>query len=109
VNPEEAIAANWSLFLSVFAGGFTLEAVESVCAGKELERNEVLQLLSHLVDKSLVLVAEHDREARYRLLETIRQYVWEQLLGSGEERQFLDQHAGYYLALAEEAEPELKR
>jgi predicted ATPase/DNA-binding CsgD family transcriptional regulator len=94
---------------SVFAGGFSLEAAESVCAGEDLERNEVLELLSHLVDKSLVVVWEEDGETRYRLLETIRQYGREKLEESGEEGQVRERHAGYYLALAEEAEPELKR
>jgi non-specific serine/threonine protein kinase len=94
--------------LSVFAGGFTLEAAESVCVGEELEWDEVLELLSHLVDKSLVLVTEQGGEARYRLLETVRQYGWEKLSESGEAGEFSEQHARYYLALAEEAEPELK-
>jgi predicted ATPase len=94
--------------LSVFAGGFTLEAAELVCAGEELERDEVLELLSHLVDKSLVLVAEQYGEARYRLLETVQQYAREKLSESGEAERFRERHAGYYLALAEEAEPELK-
>jgi non-specific serine/threonine protein kinase len=94
--------------LSVFAGGFSLEAAESVCAGEELERDEVLELLSHLVDKSLVVAREQDGEARYRLLETVRQYAREKLSESGEAERFRERHAGYYLALAEEAEPELK-
>src|SRR5829696_2809070 len=94
--------------LSVFAGGFTLEAVESVCAGEDLTRDEVLELLSHLVDKSLVMVREESGEARYRLLETVRQYGWEKLSESGEEEQVRERHAGHYLTLAEEAEPELK-
>ena len=94
--------------LSVFAGGFSLEAAESVCVGEELEREEVLELLSHLVDKSLVATQEKDGETRYRLLEMVRQYGWEKLSESGEAGQFRNEHAGYYLALAEEAEPELK-
>jgi predicted ATPase/DNA-binding CsgD family transcriptional regulator len=94
--------------LSVFAGGFALDAAESVCAEENLERDEVLELLSHLVDKSLVLVAEQDGEARYRLLETVRQYGWEKLSESGEEGKLRERHARHYLALAEEAEPELK-
>jgi predicted ATPase/DNA-binding CsgD family transcriptional regulator len=94
--------------LSVFAGGFTLKAVESVCVWEDLQREDVLDLLSHLVDKSLVLVAEQDSETRYRLLEAVRQYGWEKLSESGEEGQLREQHARYYLALAEEAEPELK-
>jgi non-specific serine/threonine protein kinase len=68
----------------------------------------VLELLSHLVDKSLVLVAEQDGEARYRLLETVRQYGREKLSDLGEEGQLRERHAGYCLKLAEEAEPELK-
>ncbi len=94
--------------LAVFAGGFTLEAAESVCAGEELERGEVLELLSHLVDKSLVGAREEGGEARYRLLEMVRQYGSEKLSESDEAGKFRERHAGYYLALAEEAEPELK-
>src|ERR671916_1683038 len=94
--------------LSVFAGGFTLEAAESVCAGEDLERGEVLELLSHLVDKSLGVAREVSGEARYRLLETVRQYAREKLSESDEAELLRERHAGFYLALAEEAEPELK-
>jgi predicted ATPase/DNA-binding CsgD family transcriptional regulator len=94
--------------LSVFAGGFTLEAAESICAGEELQRDEVLELLSQLVDKSLVVAQEPDGAARYRLLDTIRQYGRERLEEAGEVDLAREQHAGYYLAMAEEAEPELK-
>jgi predicted ATPase/DNA-binding NarL/FixJ family response regulator len=94
--------------LSVFAGGFTLEAAESICAGEELQRDEVLELLSQLVDKSLVVAQERDGAARYRLLETIRQYGRERLEEVGEAAHVREQHAEYYLAVAEEAEPELK-
>jgi non-specific serine/threonine protein kinase len=94
--------------LSVFAGGFTLKAAESICAGEELQRDEVLELLSQLVDKSLVVAQERDGAARYQLLETIRQYGWERLEEVGEAAQVRGQHAGYCLKLAEEAEPELK-
>src|SRR5215207_10402626 len=55
--------------LSVFVGGFSLEAAESVCIGEDVERDEVLGLLSHLVDKSLVVVWEKGSETRYRMLE----------------------------------------
>jgi predicted ATPase/DNA-binding CsgD family transcriptional regulator len=99
--------------LSVFAGGFTLEAVEAVCSGlpsdEEPEQGGVLDGLSRLVDKSLVVVVEQDGDARYRLLETIRQYAWEKLERSGEETEEVRRrHAGFVLALAEEAGPELK-
>jgi predicted ATPase/DNA-binding CsgD family transcriptional regulator len=92
--------------LSVFSGVFSLEAAESVCAGEDLERDEVLELLSHLVDKSLVVVREVGGEARYRLLEMVRQYGREKLSESGEEGPLRERHAGYYLMLAEKAERE---
>ena len=94
--------------LSVFAGGFSLEAAETVCVGGDAERDEVLGLLSRLVDKSLVVAREEGGETRYRLLETVRQYGSERLSESDEAAEFRERHAGYYLTLAEEAEPELK-
>lgn len=99
-----------SLFnsLSVFAGGFSLEAVESVCAGEGMDEYEVLDLLSSLVDKSLVMVLEGmGGSVRYRLLETLREYGWEQLLESGETEETQRKHAVYFVDLSEEAEPEL--
>jgi predicted ATPase/DNA-binding CsgD family transcriptional regulator len=93
--------------LSVFAGGFTLETAEGVCAGVGLERENVLDLLSRLVDRSLVLVAGQDGEARYRFLETVRQYGAEKLKESGEELEIRHLHAGFFLELAETAEPAL--
>jgi non-specific serine/threonine protein kinase len=94
--------------LSVFSGGFGLEAAEGVCTDAGLERDEVLDLLSSLVDKSLVLFEGQDRETRYRLLETVRQYAREKLEVSGEAGDARGRHAEFYLALSEEAEPELK-
>jgi predicted ATPase len=91
--------------LSVFAGGWTLEAAEEVCAGEGLERDEVLDLLTSLVDKSLVLVSEQDGEARYRLLETVRQYGREKLEESGEAGEMRGRHAEHYYTLALEAGP----
>src|SRR5215204_4348521 len=71
--------------LSVFAGGWTLEAAEAVCAGEGIDEGEVMDLLASLVDKSLVLVTERrDGGLRYRMLETVRQYGRERLEGSGE-------------------------
>jgi len=94
--------------LAVFAGGWTLEAAEEVCAGEDLGQDEVLDLLSSLVDKSLVLVAEQGREVRYRLLETVRQYASEKLEVSGDAGEVRSRHATWFLALAEVAEPHLK-
>jgi non-specific serine/threonine protein kinase len=98
-----------SLFrrLSVFTGSFSLEAAESVCIGEDAERDEVLGLLSNLLDKSLVVAREEGGETRYRLLETIRQYGREKLEESGEEAEVGQRHAGYCLGFAEEAEREL--
>jgi predicted ATPase/DNA-binding CsgD family transcriptional regulator len=94
--------------LAVFAGGFTLGEAEAVCAGEGLGRGEVLDLLTSLVDKSLVLVAERDGEARYRLLETVRQYASEKLDRAGEHDAVGRRHAEFFVELAERAAPELK-
>jgi predicted ATPase/DNA-binding CsgD family transcriptional regulator len=93
--------------LSVFSGGFTFEATEAICAGEGIEGDEVLKLLSHLVDKSLVAVREEGGETRYHLLETVRQYGREKLDESGDEDEVGGQHVDFYVRLAEEAEREL--
>jgi len=94
--------------LSVFAGGFTLKAAEAVGTGEGIEEGEVLDLLASLVDKSLVPVDDRGGGTRYALLETVRQYASEKLRAAAEEKEAGGHHARYYLALAEEAEPELK-
>jgi predicted ATPase/DNA-binding SARP family transcriptional activator len=93
--------------LAVFAGGFTLEAVESVCSGNHQETGDVLDQLDGLVHKSLVAREEKDGESRYRMLETIRQYAREKLNQSGEESTLLDRHASYFAVLGEQARGEL--
>ena len=93
--------------LSVFAGGWTLEAAEAVCAGDGIETVEMLDLLSRLVEKSLVVAEEESGEARYRMLETIRQYAREKLLESDETNAIRDRHLAFFLRLAEDAEPHL--
>ena len=88
--------------LSVFAGGWTLEAAESVCVGDGIEQSRVLDLLTQLVNKSLVIAErEQGKEARYGMLETIRQYALEKLIASGEVDATQHQHATYYLVQAE--------
>jgi non-specific serine/threonine protein kinase len=96
--------------VSVFAGGWTLEAAEVVCAGEEIDKQQLLGLLSRLVGTSLV-VADTARpaEARYRLLETIRQYARRILIDTGKEGAVRARHRDYFLALAQKAVPELKR
>ena len=96
--------------LSVFAGGFTLEAAEAVCPGTIIEEGEVLNLVSELVNKSLVVAhTTAEGRVRYRMLEQVRQYARKKLEESGEAGAVLDRHAAVFLALAEEAELELKR
>lgn len=91
--------------LGVFAGSWTLEAAEAIGANGAIERVDVLDLLSSLVEKSLVAVeAKGDR---YRLLDTVRHYAADRLRESGEEQRVRDRHLSYYLALAEKARPEL--
>ncbi|MBV9172674.1 MAG: tetratricopeptide repeat protein, partial [Chloroflexi bacterium] len=91
--------------LSVFAGGWTLEAAEVVCAGAPIERGDVLDLLSGLADKSLVLAEEQSSgHMRYRMLDTLREYAAERLAQAGEKPDLLERQATHVLALAETAE-----
>jgi len=93
--------------LSVFAGGWTLEAAEAVCAGGGVEASDILDLLTQLVNKSLVVADTQSGEARYRLLETVRQYGWNRLEESNETAAMRRRHRDLYLRLAESAEPKL--
>ncbi len=104
------------LRLSVFAGGFTLAAAESICADSAaLDRVDILDLLAQLVDKSLVIPVDAAPTTaaptgmRYRLLETIRQYARDRLHDAGGGSAVRDRHLDYFLRLAEEAEPQLRR
>jgi DNA-binding NarL/FixJ family response regulator len=89
--------------LSVFTGGFTLEATESI-SGSSAGSLLVLDSITVLVDHSLLAV---DPGSRYQLLETVREYARDQLEASGEAAEIQRQHATYYLGLAEAAEPHL--
>jgi Predicted ATPase len=94
--------------LSVFAGGWALEAAEEICAGDGIESYEILDLLSQLVNKSLVVVQDSQSgETRYRMLETLRQYTREKLLEVGDGEMIRDRHLAYFVKLAVQAEPEL--
>jgi predicted ATPase/DNA-binding SARP family transcriptional activator/DNA-binding CsgD family transcriptional regulator len=100
-----------SLFgrLSVFAGGWTLEAAEAVGAGGGIEEDEVLDILSHLVDKSLVVAEPGKEGVRYRMLEPVRQYGSKKLEESEQESGVAQhRHATFFLALAQGAEPHLR-
>jgi predicted ATPase/DNA-binding CsgD family transcriptional regulator len=94
--------------LSVFGGGWTFEAAEAIAASDGIHTHAVLDLLPQLVDKSLVIAEEHRGAARYRLLETIRQYARDRLREAGEADRTRDRHLAYFLALAEESEPKLR-
>jgi predicted ATPase len=95
--------------LSVFAGGWTLEAAEEVGAEGDTEQGEVFDLLSRLVEKSLVVAeATGGGGVRYRMLEPIRQYAQEKREERGEADEVRRQQASFFLALAEDAEPKLQ-
>ncbi len=90
--------------LSVFVGGWTIEAAEFVCEGRSVKSEDVLNLLEQLVNKSLVITEEVVHEARYHMLETIRQYANEKLQESGEAERVQERHVAFFLHFAEEAE-----
>jgi predicted ATPase len=92
--------------LSVFRGGWTLEAAEAVCPGGAIEAGDLLDLLTALVEKSLVLYEAP--EDRYQLLETVRQYGHDRLREAGEEGHVRGRHRDWFLKLVQRAEPELK-
>jgi len=95
--------------LAVFAGGCTLEAVEAICAGDgiaaslKIDPAEILDLVSCLVDRSLVLVERSGSEPRYRQLETIREYARQKLVEAGEAFVLGEQHRIWFTALVEQA------
>ena len=98
---EQALRAR----LSVFAGGFTRGAAAAVCLDGDEE--PTLELVERLVEASLVIPEERVGATRYGLLETVRQYAASKLSERGEDEELQRRHAGWYLDLAEEAEPEL--
>jgi predicted ATPase/DNA-binding SARP family transcriptional activator len=100
--------------LAIFAGGFTLDAVEQVCADQaeqdDVPRSVALDLLSRLIDKSLVMPMELKLDQMYyRLLEPTRQYASEKLGVSGEAERLATRHLEFFLSLAEEAEPHFRQ
>ncbi len=96
--------------LAVFAGGWTLEAAEAIGGGDGLDQYQTLDLLTQLVNKSLVVVEQaHTEEARYSLLNTIRQYARDKLAATNESAAARQRHLLFYLQLTERAEPELQR
>ena len=92
--------------LSVFAGGWTVAAAEAIGADEGVARDDVVYLLIALIEKSLVVTDEGGD--RYRMLESIRQYAGEKLAAAADAEAVRTRHRDYFLALAEEAEPQLK-
>jgi predicted ATPase len=90
--------------LGVFVGGWTLEAAEQV-ADRSHEHSLTFALLHQLVNKSLVIAEKQGELTRYRMLETIRDYAREKLVEQGEEASVCEQHAAYFLQLAEQVHP----
>lgn len=91
--------------LSVFMGGWTLESAEGVTSGELIEKLDVLDLISSLVDKSLLSMKADG--SRYEMLSTVRQYAFEKLTDAGQEPVYRQKHAEHFAALAQEAEPQL--
>jgi len=95
--------------LSVFAGGWTLQAAEAVCSGAGVDAEDIVEVLTQLVDRGLVQAEEQSGSMRYRLFETLRQYGAEQLSLLGEEVQVRERHRAWCLQLAEEGERDIWR
>jgi predicted ATPase/DNA-binding XRE family transcriptional regulator len=97
--------------LSIFVDGWTLEAAKFVCSDASIKSEAILDLLTQLINKSLVVAeAEEENErTRYRMLETIRQYANEKSVESGETDRLQDKHLEFFLNLAENAEPHVIR
>ena len=91
--------------LSVFSGGWTLEAAQAVCAGGAIDEWRVLELLSALVSKSLVAVETGEDDLRYGLLNSIREYSNERLTAAHEHGDIAAKHAGYYAEFICSLEP----
>jgi predicted ATPase/DNA-binding CsgD family transcriptional regulator len=102
-SPQERLL--WER-LSVFSGGCDLEAAEHVCSGDGIAAENVLDVVTELVDKSILLRKEHDSGVRYEMLETLRQYGWERLVESGQETALRRRHRDWCRDLAARAEAE---
>lgn len=94
--------------LAVHSGSCALEAAESVCAGDDIPPADVFELLARLVERSLVVLSDRPEGARYRLLESVKEYCLEQLRAADEFDTVREQHSRYYTELAREAGPSLR-
>ena len=92
--------------LSVFAGGFPLEAAEEICSGDSLPERQIVDALTTLIDSSIVQVSDRDSSRRYSMLETVRAYGQKRLAEASEDETYRRRHLEWFLALAKRAEPE---
>jgi predicted ATPase/class 3 adenylate cyclase len=93
--------------LSLFCGSFSLEAAESICEGPDLESMDVLDSVCRLVDKSLLILERSEGSARYRMLETIREYAFDRLRESGETARLQSRFLDFFLNFGQRAHQEL--
>ncbi len=100
LNAEEQVLLDR---LGVFVGGFDLTAAEQVCGDEPLAPEAVLDVLTSLIDKSLVMFEEHRGASRYRMLETIRDYANERLEAAGDQSRLAARHCEYFFALSKDA------
>ncbi len=89
--------------LATMSGSFSLDAAEAICAGDGLDRTEMVQLVRRLVATSWLIKERGATQARYRMLETSRQYALERLVASSEAERFRDRHTEWFVELAENA------
>ena len=94
---EQALLAR----LAVFSGGWTLEAAEAVCSGPGCDAWEVLELLTSLIDKSLVFAIERNGATRYGLLEIVRQYAWKRLAQQSDAAHWQQRHLAHFVSVAQ--------
>jgi predicted ATPase/DNA-binding SARP family transcriptional activator len=94
--------------LGVFSGSFSLQAAEEICQGDGIHREEILDLMANLVDKSLVGTQPAYPEVRFRLHEIVRQYAYQKLVDANRLRYWKDRHLEHFVSLAERAEPHLR-
>ncbi len=94
--------------VAVLRGYWRIDSAECICSDERLGRGEVLELVARLLDKSLLEARRRGPEVRYRMLDMVRRYAQEQLDRAGETRAIRDRHLQCFVALAEEAEPDLK-
>jgi predicted ATPase/DNA-binding XRE family transcriptional regulator len=95
--------------LSVFVNGWTLDAAAAICVDANITSEDVLNVLNHLTNKSLIITEKRSKAMHYRMLEAMRQYANKKLIEAGENVTFRNRHLEYFLDLVETVEPHLIR